>query len=505
MLALLSLGCYARHWKHHGASQALNAPPIYLNCMLAQYEYTRIIALMQEWPVIKDYAALPYNCIRSVFTSLTHLNHPLLRDELRKPAYKPMLQTFAAEMLPSWDPFPCTFTSILCVFKAGLPATIRRYHEAMLVFWTMRVRAKIRHWRQAHTFAPIAPFKGSEALITLIHRNPRRVPEADAVFRQTLRDEECALPADYEHLLKRWVHHCDISSSVVNYCIRTAAWHFTISNIVPQLITTQENGTDGNRPSHFLGRLYNAIGNCLATVPVSQHPYLRLAILDILNDSTHEGRISNILYLLRLYRLVCWKDLHVDALLETHWISETLESRPAVAEAVVRGFITRRRCLEYMEHRRDYWAQVLCATEAMQRMRDRIHAEAGRRIGEFMLVVKERLAQNKAWRCAAVEAHRHAWETLVVRWRWMRRPWGTCAICMESGRLVTLHGDRRHVICRECRNRVDQCPLCRKPLVGFGDDQTADLDEGYELESIESNDTEFYEHYMYPVSSGEFL
>ncbi len=124
--------------------------------------------------------------------------------------------------------------------------------------------------------------------------------------------------------------------------------------------------------------------------------------------------------------------------------------------------------------RRDIIQHVLWESPAVQKQYNYLQSTYKARRGRFWDCVPARWKAKQLRRQLRKQQtlSMPALRTLAIRssYLWRKLQATACPICMEErrGRMVPLHGEMRHGICRECRDTIvgttNRCPLCRVSL-----------------------------------------
>jgi hypothetical protein len=374
--------------------------------------------LICTWPSFQ--AAFPTLATLRDFLGPRCLASPAFRDEIRQSRYTNMLRVYGAECrLANSAP-----KYIQRTFKEGVATSLRNYYQSLLVFWCVHVRAKLRHWRLAHSFRPLPLFVSkTDTLDVLVYRNPRRVPLATEEWSRAIQTQGSISDGTLQTPnLQQWLTQCpELLPPFGELCIRSEKDH-----------------------------------------------YLLRILKQYLNDPTFPFTQESLLACIKLYRKICWTPRLFRQFLESYHIQTHLHD-PLVTEYITRLYVDREMCLRLATtFGKDPISTQLWHSAAMQQKYQAILAEAEQVRERFIMGACREWRRRCELRKVALTTYRHCWLTVANRWRWVRDH-RMCPVCMEIGhRLIALHGEKRHAICRECLWRVqgsgNRCPMCRHHL-----------------------------------------
>ncbi len=452
-------------WRFPHRGHAYAAPKLYYDCI--QRGWMKCVGILEHWPSVK--ATVPQlSYLRPILQSLPSLAAPTLRDELRKPQYAKMLKVYAAEHRHSLNP-NMPLPSYMSIFRQGkgVAAGIREAQVHLLGFWTLQVRAKLRHWRQAHTFKPLPPFvPNMDALASLIERNPHRVPRAYAEFQQALATSRGESVGTLRRVESTWLAHMRtvdtaILHTFLKLAVRSKAWSYIAGDF---LAFQMQHGT--TLP------LLKATLKSLKSVDLSEKEDMLPAVEHYLGQSRLLLGPKLVCLLLDAYHDFCRTSVDFRDLLQFFHVQKYIRE-PEIAKCIADLYMNRDMCISLAR----YWyvgsiMSTLWMSGPVQRMWKRIQQDAYAALRPFVAQCEAAVLRRRERTQQALRMHGTAWEMLVHRWRWVqywRRTHTSCPICMEVGHtLVTLHGDRRHAICTGCLAGVQQtgnrCPMCRTHL-----------------------------------------
>ena len=374
---------------------------------------------------------------------------PMLRDELRQPQYAKLLNVYAAEKTLLSTSIPLLRKPVPPLYKVykNVAAGIRHYQQCILRFWIL-VRRRIRHWRTAHTFADVPPFQPGEPLATLVRRNPYRVPKAAVELTRATYNQEFI----QWYVLEPWVIYCLQQGTPIAYqALCTLVSHLKGEWVL--LLNLVQN-------IPCISRVLTA----LKGIPERFHYELKEALLLLLKDNLDTKTVQQVL---RLYYEVCRTPTDLRLLAER---LERYVGNPGIVKDFVEMFVTAPMCVA-MQRSSAPFSRALFSTKCVQRYYNRLAFRASVKICRFLETTYLRIKTQQERRKTALVVYQHAFETLIVKWRW-RQAWflrQSCAICWESGlRLKPLHRDWRHAVCFSCLEHIDCCPLCRMSLGSIG-------------------------------------
>ncbi len=456
VLALLTIPSYTSVWKRAGTAKVAE---LYLDFL--QRGFAQAAALLRSWSAW----GLSAQGFRTFLQRAGFTLSPLVRDELRQPAYATMLRAYVGEESLKHRPVHIPIFRVL----ADIPNTLRAAHWHLATFWLSTVRSKIRHWRLAHTFKPVPPYiPNTDSLDVLVQRNPRCVSSPVEEFKR------CCAAAKAMHIPSdiptAWLALEGTHTPLLEMCVRLGAWRLALGSLLPVVLTTED-------ADHTVMNVLMGLATMLEAVPPTgseEHDYLRKTLLGILENYDYTLNNTHVQCMALLYKAVC-RDFHdFYTFLNSAWVFAYCHEHRSerLLEFLAAEYITDADCVSMARHPSvGILGALFWETRTVQKRYAALRETACSKIGTFLLACRTRLQQRLVMRQAAIAAHRHAWESLVIVWRWWKSPLVACPICMEGpGKpMAVLHKDRRHAICREClagvqRSGKNCCPLCRETL-----------------------------------------
>lgn len=459
---LFSLQCFTSVLRKPGTMNEYYARQYYYECL--HRGWTSCTTILSTWPTFQSsHPRLDY--IRPILTS-TCLANPALRDELRKPEYTNMLRVYAAECRVNLS----APQYIIRTFKKGVTTMMRRHFVHLLGFWCLRVRTKIRQWRQTHTFQPLSAFvPNTDPIDVLVQRNPRLVPNATEEFLRAIQ-EKTKLDQNILEVpkLQQWLIHCpNALLPFAKLCIQNYElnWYYVIVKIAEIIPLIANEGL----LLMYLNFLHKApIYNYVYETGDRYDDLLHKILKSYLNNPDLPFTDASVLSCIKLHRKICWTPKLFRQFVETYHVRRRL-CKPTIANAIVERYANRDMCLRLsVTYTKDDISMLLWQSSAMQIMYAEMIKTATWIRMQFLRSVCREWKKRSALRKEALTTYRHCWLTVAARWRWVRDH-KMCPVCMETGHsLVPLHDEKRHAICRECLRNVqlsgNRCPMCRCDL-----------------------------------------
>ncbi len=446
----------------------------FMECLKAGY--TEATNILRSWPSVrlcleKGLPASEIQCISKA--------SPPQRDEFRKPIMAPSLNRYQKDhdydrySHCMWKHYghPCP-----CKKLAGDYAkTLCDYNLALFAFWA-HVKGKLRAWKTTHGFRSTQSFVPStDSLAQLILRNPRRVPNAKEEFARAVNQasndpiEEPYVKTPSWKIWLTWLGtegHSNVQASAVsiyvcsNACIELAKLfgnpqEYALSNTFLLWATRRlksfplENEDAKEICDILLDTLY---------YPSNIHTGVMCKMLEALGHLSHVSQET--------------QQKLVSIITGSTEMANYMRNDVHLRNTIVRYCLREMDCVCIANSPPIAYPneEILRDTPLLQSRVRFIRDKACWRLAGFLQMARRILLARKQARIRLLELHAHAWQTLVIRFRYLntRLLNQECPVCMEGGTAkVVLHGERRHFTCQDCYQQVSQtnrCPLCRTSL-----------------------------------------
>ncbi len=476
---LFSLQRYTTLLRFPNRGFGYEAPRIYYECL--KRDWASCVAVLQYWPSVK--AAVPQlSYIRPHLLHLSSLHSAAMRTELRQPPYEKLLRVFVAqEACERGNRKPTPLLHRL--YTAGVAKQITRHQWSLLGFWCIQVRAKVRHWLSARTFKPVPSFiPNTEPLALLVQRRPGAVPKAAQEFHRALVSTKRADDSLLRDAQTQWLSHMDGSHTqeFLRLCVRSKAGSYIAGDFLQYQV---RKGTT----LHLLANTLKA----LRSVGLEEKAAMKPALEYFLGTSRIALGPKLVSQILIAYHDFCRESWDFKELMYAVNVQKYIRD-PQVSKTIVDYYMNRDMCIRLSQ----MWftgatSTAFWQTAAVQRLHRRIRCDALATLKPFVTQAIQTHRAKMALRRQAVEQYKSVWETVVWRWRWLKAH-RSCPICMETGhRLIALHGERRHAICRDCLHHVrygtNRCPMCRVELA------FSTFSEASSISYTSDHDQEYYE------------
>ncbi len=433
--------------------------------------YPKTAAILSKWlqGIPPQHAWVP------VFTKYATLHNPALRTMLVHPLYKKVSMATAAA-------YAYRQTPLIRVVRTGqLAKQIRDYQWALTTFWCHHVRAKLRAWRSSFCLRTSIPFSATEELDRMLVRNPALVPHAAYTLSTAIHRQQ-------EVFLKQTISYGRTSQQWQDRGLTQWITFLAASKTVNAARALRKIWRTS---SHSNGLWYFTFVHLLLDAPVSHNRLL----ISILHRSTpfqctqqmseffwkvmrsplqRPAVIAKLLYISNLRN--AWQASGHRSFHELLWSPAILTNirHPCVSKEIAQYLSTPMVLRLADMQRRDIIQHVLWESPAVQKQYNYLQSTYKARRGRFWDCVPARWKAKQLRRQLRKQQmlSMPALRTLAIRssYLWRKLQATACPICMEErrGRMVPLHGEMRHGICRECRDTIvgttNRCPLCRVSL-----------------------------------------